>query len=605
MRWLALPALALGLALHGDTDPSAPTLVQLDVSVRDARGRPVPGVDAQEFRVTEGGAPVTVVSAQFIPPFAADPAPAVSPIESSDDERAAVQRPGIRVFTFFLDEYHVSATAAPRVREVVSAFIRDETAAGDLLLVLKPLDSLLSLRLTRDRTAALASVASFEGRLGDYVPRNAFERELVAGDPARIDLVRAQIGVSAIHALTAHLARLRGPRKAVIVVSEGFPTRPARRGGEVLPNADAVIRAANGGTAAIYHIDARALGAGNRTGPENDAPSSGSGREVMLRFANETDGRALGAPATDSLRGVAADLSGYYLLTLQGAADGQYHPLDVQVSRPGAHVRVRRGYWAVSLEELQRAKRAAAPPPPRPPALPPVRTSRLIRPWFGQARGADGRTRLTVVWEPAPGAAVARGPILPPSRLVVKAATLDGLPVYEGVIGPAYGGMGAIAARAVFDAPAGRLRLQMSIEDAAARVLDTDVRDLIVTALPGPLAFGTPAVFRARTAREFNALVEDVNATPAAAREFSRVERLLIRLPLYAPAASVSATAALANRAGQTMRELTVIPPRAATDLYAVDVPLAGLAAGEYAVLLRARDGTDEVRETVGFRVTP
>ena len=46
---------------------------------------------------------------------------------------------------------------------------------------------------------------------------------------------------------------------------------------------------------------------------------------------------------------------------------------------------------------------------------------------------------------------------------------------------------------------------------------------------------GTPAVLRARTAREFQQLRTDADAVPIAAREFSRIEHLLIRVPAYGP----------------------------------------------------------------------
>ena len=60
----------------------------------------------------------------------------------------------------------------------------------------------------------------------------------------------------------------------------------------------------------------------------------------------------------------------------------------------------------------------------------------------------------------------------------------------------------------------------------------------------------------------------------------------------------------LANRGGQIMRPLSVTRDGDGGTA-AVDVPLAGLAAGEYSVQWRAVSGSAEVRETVPFRVTP
>ena len=63
--------------------------------------------------------------------------------------------------------------------------------------------------------------------------------------------------------------------------------------------------------------------------------------------------------------------------------------------------------------------------------------------------------------------------------------------------------------------------------------LDEDVRQLQVSPLGGPIAFGTAQVFRARNAREFRELSANPEAVPVVARDFSRTDRLLIRVPVY------------------------------------------------------------------------
>ncbi len=595
MRWLVVPVLALGLV--SQADPSAPpaSVVQLDVVVHDARGRVIDSLTSERFRVGEPGDGLTVLSSRFVPSGSVGPAGGIPSrsmsITNIDDERTAARQPGARVFAFYLDEYHVSPAAAVQVREMVSAFVRDRTRPDDLLLVVKPLDSLLDLRLTLDRTSVLAAVGTFEGRRGDYEARNAFEREMVAGDPVRIEGVRAHIAMSAIRAITTHLARLPDARKAIVVVGDPFTLPPARRGGTPVPTIDGILRVANRHTVSIYAA----------TPSPSAVASPEDALDPVRTLAGETGGRMVPLSAVDGLGAVAVDMGGYYLLTISGPADGRFHAAPVSVTQPGGQVRSRRGFWSVSSEELAAAALAATPPPVRP-LVPPVRTSRLIRPWFGQSRGAGGRTRVTFVWEPSPAGAAgipARG--LPPSRLIVSATTEDGTQVYEGTVGPAVGDIGG-SSLAAFDAPPGRLRLRMSIEDATARVLDTDVRDLLVAGLVGPLVIGTPAVFRARTARLFNELAQRQDAAPAASREFSRVERLLIRVPIYA-AEPLVASATLTNRTGQVMRTLSTSHDRDSG--YIVDLPLASLAAGEYAVALRAVAGEHEARETISFRVTP
>ena len=304
------------------------------------------------------------------------------------------------------------------------------------------------------------------------------------------------------------------------------------------------------------------------------------------------------------MRHIVEDASGYYLMTFRGAEDGRFHPVNVRVNRPGAQVRARPGYWAVSADELARIRLASLPPAPRSPLPPPTHVSPLIRPWFGVARGDDGRSRVTMVWEPTRRQTGDRTRAVAPARLKVTASTPQGDPLFEGVVVPA--GAPAIdgeSTQAVFEMAPGRVRLRMSIEDAASRVLDTDVREVLVGGLTGAVAIGTPEVQRARTARDLRALAAGPGAAPTASREFSRAEQLVIRLKVYA-AGEPSVTSNLLNHRGQTMRALTVTKGDSGGD-YSFALPLSGLATGEYTIDVRAALENVDARESIRFRVTP
>jgi hypothetical protein len=134
-------------------------------------------------------------------------------------------------------------------------------------------------------------------------------------------------------------------------------------------------------------------------------------------------------------------------------------------------------------------------------------------------------------------------------------------------------------------------------------VLDTESREVAVPDLTAPdVVLGTPQLLRARTARDYQQLKGDASAVPAAARDFSRTERLLIRVPVYGPAdTAASVNAQLLNRGGQKMSELPVAVSAASADLREIELTLAPLAPGEYIVQIAAGD----VKELVGIRVTP
>ncbi len=92
-------------------------------------------------------------------------------------------------------------------------------------------------------------------------------------------------------------------------------------------------------------------------------------------------------------------------------------------------------------------------------------------------------------------------------------------------------------------------------------------------------------------------------AVPAAAREFSRTEHLVIRVPAYAGAEAPVVSATLVSPAKQAMRQLTVEQPSASSPLAQLDLPLAGLPSGEYSVNIAAGDAA-QAEEVVTIRVT-
>jgi hypothetical protein len=288
-------------------------------------------------------------------------------------------------------------------------------------------------------------------------------------------------------------------------------------------------------------------------------------------------------------------------------ADGAFHAVQVQVGRPGITWRARPGYFAPSPDDALRAEVLARVPELAVPAAmgPAPHVSPLIRPWFGVARGADGKTQVTFVWEPAarvPGERVRRAV----SRLVLSALAPDGTVLFDGPVpptGPAtVDEAGATPARVVLETPPGRLRLRMSIQDAASLVLDQDVRDLAVRDLRSGVVIGTPEILRARNTREFR-LIDVDGGVPVASREFSRTERLLIRFQALGPdSARVAVSATLRGRGGQAIRDLPLASaPRGG---FTIDLPLAGFAPGAYTIELAAVSGGAEAREQLAFRVT-
>jgi hypothetical protein len=150
------------------------------------------------------------------------------------------------------------------------------------------------------------------------------------------------------------------------------------------------------------------------------------------------------------------------------------------------------------------------------------------------------------------------------------------------------------------------MELRLSIEAADGGLLDNDIRRITVPDLTTPqTSMSTPRVFRARTAREMQALLADPAAVPLAIREFSRGDRVLIRFDGYGAGTDLPrASAVLLNRSGQKVID---VPVAAATagGTHQIDLGLNQVPPGEYLVeITLSGTGTGgEVKELVPLRV--
>lgn len=574
--------------------------VTLDVIVDDARA-PKP-LAAADFVVTQSGAPLPIKAARLVQPT--DSAVALPAIASDADELNAASRAD-RLVGIYIDEFHLKDDAAwAASRAAVAAFLRTSLGQRDLVLVLKPLDSIVSMRMTSDREAAAQIVEKASPRQGDYVARTTFERDFFAGDPARLDVARNQIALSAISALNAHLGQFPAGRKTLIVVSNGVDRPgPSRRDGNMTAP-DAISRAANMAHVAIYAL---------RPSPAaptlaDDSARTDTNPDVLTALAEQTTGvTATGERAISAgLQQVLRDASRYYVLDLDTAnpLGGRFQAVSVALKTSAAPVRARAGFGRMVREPL--SDKPSAPPPG---LAVPRHTTALIRTWFGQAATDTGGTRLTFVWEPAPRIPGGRGVVVTPARVAMSVTLMDGTPVFEGATGPSGRGamlMSGARPELAFTAKPGSVLVQMDVLDPAGRVLDHDVRDLVVTAFTRPIAFGSAAIFRGRSQRDLEAIVNTPDTVaPVAAREFSRAEQLVVRIPLTTHGDTPQVSARLQSRFGSPVRDLhaTVLSEQGGT--VQIALPLASLASGAYSLVLTARNSLGTAVESVDFGVTP
>jgi VWFA-related protein len=512
------------------------------------------------------------------------------------------------VVGIYLDEFHVSSgLSSDRVREAVTKFIDQQLRPGDLAAVLKPMNSLSTIRFTRDRAALREAVAGFQGCKDDFAPRTPFEEQYLGRAPAAVGSARAQIVMSGVRALVARMGELDGGLSALVLVSEGFSTDAARSRELRLPDLGSLVRAAGRSRVQLYSIDpgpplprpdAAILLPIGTAGTTDPTPS-------LETAARQTGGASIvaGADLSAGLQSVMRDLDGYYELTYRPTTprDGRFHAIEVTTRRRDATVRTRTGYWAPFPPEWRAARTPVMAIVP----MRAIRRSPFIQSWFGTMMQTDGTRRAIFTWTPS--ATAPRGTRPARAELVsLKVSTLAGKVLFEGDVAPVQAAVGSAhrVDSAVFEAPLGRLQFDLTILRADGSRLDTGTEDVDIPEVKaGPPVILQPQMFRASSALEFRALSADANAAPLPGREFRRTEHLVIRVPTYDPAgAPVRVSAKLMNPLGATLLELPAAEPSGSFSQF--DVVLARFAPGEYAFELAAESGSGRSRQLIRFRIT-
>jgi hypothetical protein len=438
-----------------------------------------------------------------------------------------------------------------------------------------------AIRWTRNRTDLSQAIQKLEGRYRVYMPARSVleEAQLYRRDVERL---RSEVTVSAMKAAASYLGGLREGRKAIVFVSEGLPWLDRNDEASLMQD---LVRTANDNNTAIYTLDPRGLGAGVA--------------DVMWTLAANTGASAFvntNSPEK-ALRQVVVDASAFYLLgyaSTKGPADGKFHQIKVRVKRSGLDVRARKGYWAPSSTDVDRAAREAADD--RPPqvssaiaALSATRPERVLDLWAGAIRAADGSAALTLAWTPRAGRTAGRS-----GSLAVTAHTADGDETFEAPLA---------SHRLSFPVRPGDVRLKVIVKDDRGDIVDEDTRQVSIPDLAQPkLTLSSPAAILARNAAELKAVA--AASVPFAGREFSRTDRVFVRFELYgAAAADAVVTARLLSRTGAELRTLTVSAPRVGLDAYEIDVPLASLARGDFLIAIAAEAGDDRAEALFPLRV--
>jgi VWFA-related protein len=562
-------------------------LVRVDVSVMDKDGKPVRTLTPDDFELRENGELQSISSFKLVESNGEPTDDLSLPIRSKQHAAAEAARDDVRVFVLFWDEYHIDQFgSAVRAREQLSHFMLQAFGPTDLVALMDPLTPVDALRFTRDRRALADQVHQLRGRRGLYVPARSAIEEAHLRNGQDVERIRSQVTTTALKSAVMHLGTLRQGRKAVVLVSESL----GRLGQDGIRVVSDLIRTANDNNTAIYTVDPRGLQAGT---------AGMGGSQMLAALADSTGAEAIVSNDFNAaLRKVVLNSSAFYLLGYSprdAQLDGKFREIKVKVKQGGVQVRARNGYWAPRGADLDRARAialAATLPSPIAKAFKELTPDNSRRPaefWIGLSPASANACEVHIAWTPRPGI---EGRAAAASVLVTALNGTERL--FDGLLKDGHG---------VFNAPAGTVQLDFTIRDNAGEMIDREQRSVTIPDLgQTTLALTTPVVSRARSASEFRSLMSDPIAF--AGREFSRTDRLVLRVAPYGTASTdAEVTAQLVGPRGTTLAELP-IHAEGEGGGFRLDLPLSSLATGEFLIAIAARTSSERVETLVPLRIS-
>src|SRR5271170_5227537 len=385
---------------------SSSDLVRIDVEVTDKSGKPIKGLTANQFTITDEGKPQAITSFSFADIEAIETATADEtkpivvavdndgPNSPSADAISDALRDR-RLIVLFFDLTSMQTDDLIRAHDAADKFVKHQMTKADVVAVVvfstrinvlanftndRTVLNKAIAQLTPDNSANLASPLYAAAANGEYDVQE-YTGAAYTPDETEFNVFNTDQKLAAVEGLANVLAGIPG-RKALVEFTGGI----TQTGEENRAELRAVTDAANRADVSIYSIDARGMFAtppgGDVTVNAATGTSMFSGasvyrqtdqredsRDTLATMSVDTGGKAffdLG-DLSDAFPKIQEDNGGYYLVGYDLPAgvkrDGSWHAIRVKVNAPGAHVRYRNGYYAPRdfqhLEKEDRDKQLA------------------------------------------------------------------------------------------------------------------------------------------------------------------------------------------------------------------------------------------------------
>src|SRR5579872_10041 len=199
--------------------------VRVDVIITDKAGNPISDLKESDFDVSEDNKPQKIESFKLVKLDGGIQDAIKEPprqIRTDYDEESEAGRDDVRMFGFFLDDYHVRRGTSMAAANPLFRFIQNQIGPSDMVGVMYPLETTAAVRFTRNHEAVAKALQQFRGRKYDYTPRNQYEEQYAHYPTETVERIRNEVSLSAIKSLITHMGGLKEGRKSLILVTEGY-----------------------------------------------------------------------------------------------------------------------------------------------------------------------------------------------------------------------------------------------------------------------------------------------------------------------------------------------------------------------------------------------
>jgi VWFA-related protein len=370
----------------GITFSASTQLVVEVVSVKDKNGKPIEGLTAKDFIVTENGAPQTLRFCEYQKfedePLPPDTAPAIAQpaapakVASVTRTQIAAEAPGdIRYRDRRLLAIYFDMTAMPvpdqlRALSAAETFIRKQMTKPDLMAIMTYSGGAVKVLedFTNDRDRLLTTIQTLiigEGQGFDEDTNDDSTADNGAAfgqDDAEFNIFTTDRQLAALQTAVKMLGSLN-EKKSLVYFASGLRLNGVDNQAQMRAATNAAIRA----NVALYPVDARGLvasaplGDATQGSPGNLGMYSGTSalaaannfqrsQDTLYALAADTGGKAL-LDYTDLTRGIVQAeqaITSYYILgyyTTNTALDGKFRKINITVKDLSAKLDYRSGYY--------------------------------------------------------------------------------------------------------------------------------------------------------------------------------------------------------------------------------------------------------------------